>query len=327
MKDLFRLTTLFVVAILGTGLSLAGPISTFTFTGDCTIDCVGQGTGTLVLQDYTLGDALQTSNFVSFTYNSTVLDFEATSLNSLSGALPVDLPGPADVEMRELVPTLCRTISTCPTYDFESSLPAGGDQWQIGVDDQGINATWNGPHGTAVPEPSPFGMLAIVLAALGAWNCAVACRVSTKKQTPVRSRLQGSGWSLDYALCWPASVRRNHACANRRSWRTECTERPVTSAASSAVKPPKYRISIAWARTGFSAASWSRARSSSSSGRKSRCRFPTPIRPPRRDEVRRLFSRTFWSARNPPVSASSSGMQSPESELCRQHLARLRRTF
>jgi hypothetical protein len=101
MKNLFRLGTLCVAATVFAGLSHASAITTYTFTGDCT-DCTGQGMGTLVLQNYTLGDELETSNFVSFTYSSNLLSFTSDD-GSLFGVLPVNLPAPANVDIEELV--------------------------------------------------------------------------------------------------------------------------------------------------------------------------------------------------------------------------------
>ena len=53
----------------------ANPVttSTFTFTGTCT-DCTGFGIGTLVLQNYTLGNPIDTNtNYVSWFYQSDLL--------------------------------------------------------------------------------------------------------------------------------------------------------------------------------------------------------------------------------------------------------------
>jgi hypothetical protein len=175
MKSLFRLTTLSVAVVLFAGLSRAAAITTYTFTGDCLEDCTGQGMGTLVLQNYTLGQALQTSNFVSFSYTSTILSIEADSLDSdngsLSGMLPVGLPGPAQVDMQQLVVT--PGCQNCNEYDFDSETVAN-NQWEIGVDDYGDNGTWtaaqSAAQSTGVPEPATIVMLAAGLAGLRAWK-------------------------------------------------------------------------------------------------------------------------------------------------------------
>jgi hypothetical protein len=172
MKDLFRLGTLCVAAAVFAGLSHASAIiTTYDFTGDCT-DCTGQGTGTLVLANYTLGDPLETSNFVSFTYSSNLLSFESDSLDSgygnLQGMLPVDLPGPATVEIEGLV--LVPGCGDCDELGFDSAT-YDSDAWSIGVEDYGTNGIWSAAAtNTAVPEPSSLVTLAAGLAGLVAWR-------------------------------------------------------------------------------------------------------------------------------------------------------------
>jgi hypothetical protein len=168
MNNLFRLTTLSVAATFFASLSHASVLTTYTFTGDCG-DCTGQGTGTLVLQNYTLGDDLQNSNFVSFTYSSNLIDFTSDSLNtlhgSLSGVLPTDLPGPANVDIEQLIVT--PDCTDCDEYDFRSET-VDNNQWQVGVDDYGMNGVWTAQNATntAAPEPASLMMLAAGLAGL-----------------------------------------------------------------------------------------------------------------------------------------------------------------
>jgi hypothetical protein len=174
MKDLLRLIGLCVAAAIFAGLSHASAIpvySTFTFTGDCT-DCTGQATGTLVLQNYTLGDPLETSNFVSFAYSSKVISFGPDSLDStygiLEGTLPVDLPGPAIVEIENIV--LSPGCEDCEELGFYS-FNYDSDYWTLGVQDYGTNGIWSAAAAkTAVPEPSSLAMLAAGLAGLVAWR-------------------------------------------------------------------------------------------------------------------------------------------------------------
>jgi hypothetical protein len=165
---MFRLISICLPAIVCVGLSQAATMSTFTFTGDCE-DCTGQGTATLVLQNYTQGDPLELSNFVSFSYMSNLLDIQSTSLSFISGTIPVDLPGPADVELDQLVvPPVC---NDCNTYDFRSQSINDGD-WDIGVDDEGINGVWAAAATSSsdAPEPAPAVMLGLGIAALAAWK-------------------------------------------------------------------------------------------------------------------------------------------------------------
>src|SRR5689334_24070562 len=73
-----------------------GVTSTFQFVGNCT-DCTGTGTATLVLLNYTQGNPLTLSNFVSLTYSSNLVNFTLLSgeANSVSGSIPASLPAPA----------------------------------------------------------------------------------------------------------------------------------------------------------------------------------------------------------------------------------------
>lgn len=75
-----------------------GSTATYYFTGQCS-DCTGAGTAQLVLQGYTLGNPLNNFNFVSLTYHSNLTSFTITSTDgpTISGTLPVNLPGPAGV--------------------------------------------------------------------------------------------------------------------------------------------------------------------------------------------------------------------------------------
>ena len=174
MKDLVRLGTLCVAAAVFAGLSHASAVttySTFTFTGDCG-DCTGQATGTLVLKNYTLGDPLETSNFVSFAYSSNLLSFGPDSLDSsdgiLEGMLPVDLPGPATVYIENIV--LSPGCEDCAELGFYSET-FDSDAWTIGVQDYGTSGIWSAAAAkSAVPEPSSSAMLAAGLAGLIAWR-------------------------------------------------------------------------------------------------------------------------------------------------------------
>jgi hypothetical protein len=158
MKDLVRLGTLCVAATLVAGLSYASTV-TYDFTDDCCDDSggPGSGNGTLVLQNYTLGDELEPSNFVSFSYSSPWIPFFSTDSlggEGFSGVLPVDLPGPANVLINE------------GFFSESDGIFGFGDEADFGTDLIWSVAATN----TAVPEPSSLVTLAAGLAGLVAWR-------------------------------------------------------------------------------------------------------------------------------------------------------------
>jgi len=121
----------------------AAPVNittTFQFVGTCA-DCTGTATGTLILQNYTLGSQIQLSNFVSFTYNGTDI-LSAFTLtpsnipNLISGSLPASLattPGPASVSIN----------ANTSTPGF---LTGSGGSWCAGAHcafDHGNSHTWS----------------------------------------------------------------------------------------------------------------------------------------------------------------------------------------
>jgi hypothetical protein len=178
MKDLFRLVTLCAAAVLFAGLSHASTV-TYDFSGDCCDDIGGPGSvmGTLVLTGYTLGDPLETSNFVSFSYSSLVIPaFSTNSLDTapgtgggLFGMLPVDLPGPANVTINGLVVPGC---SSCPDGVSFRTETTNNDSFDLGnAADFGSELIWSvAAQNTAAPEPSSLVMLAVGLAGLVAWR-------------------------------------------------------------------------------------------------------------------------------------------------------------
>src|ERR1044072_7874497 len=89
MRFLTALAALFGMAALSA--PAAATDTTVLFTGTCS-DCTGTGKGTLVLQDYTIGDALSAANFVSFSYSSNLTSFTLDSVNQLIGSL-LNVPG------------------------------------------------------------------------------------------------------------------------------------------------------------------------------------------------------------------------------------------
>ncbi len=139
---------------------------TFAFTGNCTLDCSGTAVATLVLQNYTVGDQINSANFVSFTYSSNFLgtivipsppQFNFLSANGLFSSLP----GSANVFLR--------FVMTPPGQEFDFSTFLGGG-WCIGnacAADAGNNGIWAVVANNAVPLPAALPLFATGLGALG----------------------------------------------------------------------------------------------------------------------------------------------------------------
>lgn len=154
------LTISAAVLLLMPSRTLADNIDvTYQFTGTCG-DCSGTGIGLLTLQNYNPGDGLSTSNFVSFTYTSNLLEsfsIPSTDFLALAGSLPA-APGPATVVILDV------TSSTMFT-----SLGSGGS-WCVGSisncgSDEGQYSTWSPASG--VPEPATMIPVALGLICLG----------------------------------------------------------------------------------------------------------------------------------------------------------------
>jgi hypothetical protein len=79
------------------------PPVTYVFTGVCS-DCAGDGVGVLTLQNYTLGTAFSTSNFVSFYYFSNLISYSIPSSSDVTvftGSLPTTLPASSVVDIQD----------------------------------------------------------------------------------------------------------------------------------------------------------------------------------------------------------------------------------
>jgi hypothetical protein len=147
-----------LAALIGLA-TMAAPAAatTFEFSGAC-IDCSGTGTGTLVLKDYTLGDTLTTSNFVSFTYSSNLLSYALSSVDDLTGSLTA-VTGPAYVAFHG------------GGYSF-NSVPIGPiSPWCTGAAgscaaDFGFFSSW--ALAASVPEPAMWAVMVLGFGMLGA---------------------------------------------------------------------------------------------------------------------------------------------------------------
>src|SRR5260370_39733665 len=97
---------------------IINPTTTYYFTGGC-LDCTGQGKGTLVVQNYTLGNPFDITNFVSFSYTSNLTNFVLSGTGSnpgqasaFSGSLPAMLPSFADVNIDSQSVQIFNTVTT-----------------------------------------------------------------------------------------------------------------------------------------------------------------------------------------------------------------------
>ena len=103
--------------------------STFTFTGNCTLDCTGTADATLVLTGYMLGNNITKPNFVSLTYHSTFMSFSVTpaELSLIGGTFtPPPLPGAELVSITWLVSGNMMTLQTPGlSVSFFAMSPSG----------------------------------------------------------------------------------------------------------------------------------------------------------------------------------------------------------
>jgi hypothetical protein len=149
----FLIGTAFVAALqMPLGASqVVIPNSTFTFTGDC-LDCTGQGSGILILQNYTLGNAFDISNFVSFSYSSDLTTFVLSGtgfgpdqVSDFSGSLPAALPAFADVNIS--------------SQGVQAFGPASSGSWCAGVNGCNLDFGVNGVFASDVPEPASLALM------------------------------------------------------------------------------------------------------------------------------------------------------------------------
>jgi hypothetical protein len=158
---------------------------TYDFVGDCA-DCyngTGTANATLVLSaDYTLGSEINSSNFVSFTYDGTNLLAGFTILDDSPGLfiadyskLPVGL-GPADFYVQA-------NLGEEGFYTDFQSMDNG--EWGAGVvnmsvpSDMGTNGTFS--SSSAASEPASIFLLGSALLVVG-----MAARNRPSQRAPVR---------------------------------------------------------------------------------------------------------------------------------------------
>jgi hypothetical protein len=155
------------VLVLSAPIAARASTVTYKFIGQCA-DCSGTGIGYLTLSDYTLGTDLSNSNFVSFTYQSNLIDPAISytgigsaldQIDTIIGKIPSSLPSIADVQ-------LIRTISAGPVIVFESTTSgywcASAEPTYECVSDYGFSHSWS-----VTPIPPALPLCATGLGALG----------------------------------------------------------------------------------------------------------------------------------------------------------------
>lgn len=131
----------------------APTVQAYSFAGDCG-DCDGIGHGTLTLQNYTQGSEITEANFVSFTYESNLIEtsFDRSSLGSIAGEL-TNLPGPNDV-----------SFFANEDADFFRFFSYSGGAWCLGTGlactaDEGDTHIWSLAATGSVPEPLTWALM------------------------------------------------------------------------------------------------------------------------------------------------------------------------
>lgn len=151
-----------VLAALGSQEARASTLNdTYTFTGVCRVgDCVGVGIGSLVVNNYVLGDTLTNANFVSFDYSSSIISgFSITvgTLGSISGSLNSDLSGGVS------------SVGIVGNGMMFVSSTNGAGAWCLGAacnNDDGPSSSWTSSQ-SSTPEPATLFVSVLGLAAMG----------------------------------------------------------------------------------------------------------------------------------------------------------------
>jgi hypothetical protein len=140
-----------VLAAVQTGSAVSSSV-TYSFTGTCS-DCTTE-TAALTLQNYTLGQPITKSNFVSFTYTSNLTSNTITPANnptfSIQGALPTTLPGPS-----LSIVVIGSQAQAGGFWGFQANT---NGNWCAGPNceyDSGTNGVWNGSAQPTQPVSAP----------------------------------------------------------------------------------------------------------------------------------------------------------------------------
>jgi len=128
--------------------------TSFAFSGNC-LDCGAGGspaTGVLTLSDYTLGDAIDLSNVVSFTYSSSnFTSFAFDSFTLAAGAITGN--GANNVALAGLMDG--------HSYYFGSFTNGAWTLINLFPADVGLSGSWSVSGSSAVPEPAVWALMVL----------------------------------------------------------------------------------------------------------------------------------------------------------------------
>ncbi len=146
----------------------------YNFSGTCS-DCMGYGTGTISLENYTPGTPLSSDNFTSFTYSSNLIDYTIYTAYDLEGSIGAG-PGSYDVFLYGEGYFNSANDVLLPFY-FNSQTDGSWSTSQAAPADFGTKGVWNGSVAGGVPEPGVWALLIAGFVGIGAM-----LRVSRRRQ-------------------------------------------------------------------------------------------------------------------------------------------------